>query len=676
MGRRGKLEKGLLSAFLVLAIVPASAGAASVINVDETTDAPLNSGATTCKSTSVAEGCTLRAAVELADSEGQPATIEVPEGTYAETEGPLFIENDATVTIKGAGAGAGKTIVEGNGTSVVLEVEEDSGLILNGVTVRNGSEDEGGGIYVSSDASLLVENSELTDNEATDEGGAIYGEFHSSITVRNSTVTGNSAGHAGGGIFAEPESTVAVEGSTISRNEAGQRGGGIEMQTSEDCERDLVSHNGHARRATQPIAQVFPGGLTVAQSSIEGNTVNDGQGGGIYVTEEDCRIEAARGHAAKAHPNLQLISDGEPNLLITQTTIAHNEAAGEDGEGQGGGIYEEAFFDDPIVDSTIADNFATVAGGGVYVEEGETALVSDTVAHNGIEPEEEIRIEAKPDIARDNESLGSNLATRTDADAWIELRNTIVTEPSADTGNCEGNIESLEEGAGYNLDDPSTEGEGSVDSCGMSEADHDLLGVDPGLDPSGLQNNGGPTATIALSATSPAIGVVPIKEDCEDEGDGPALPTEDGAAAVDQRGAPRPGIAGRGCDIGAYEYQAPAVKKAEEPAPTPTPKPTPISGVLPFKASAPECASKRDIVVHIQNVKQLGVVSAVISIDGHARRTLSGRQLRTAIDLIGLPKGTFTVEIVAHTRGGKTLRGKRVYHTCHTRLPGHSRLYL
>ncbi|MGA2454153.1 MAG: hypothetical protein ABSG93_11595 [Solirubrobacteraceae bacterium] len=67
----------------------------------------------------------------------------------------------------------------------------------------------------------------------------------------------------------------------------------------------------------------------------------------------------------------------------------------------------------------------------------------------------------------------------------------------------------------------------------------------------------------------------------------------------------------------------------------------------------------------------------MVSIDGHAKRTLKGKSLTTAINLQGLPAGTFTVEIVAHLRNGRTLTGKRVYDTCRpTPLPGHSYLPL
>src|SRR5205807_10092448 len=72
------------------------------------------------------------------------------------------------------------------------------------------------------------------------------------------------------------------------------------------------------------------------------------------------------------------------------------------------------------------------------------------------------------------------------------------------------------------------------------------LGVDPLFDTKGLQDNGGPTKTIALRPNSPAI----------DKGDS-------GGSITDQRGFARPVVIpgtqpspGDGSDIGAYEMQA------------------------------------------------------------------------------------------------------------------------
>ncbi|MDA2919887.1 hypothetical protein MYX76_10405, partial [Desulfobacterota bacterium AH_259_B03_O07] len=101
-------------------------------------------------------------------------------------------------------------------------------------------------------------------------------------------------------------------------------------------------------------------------------------------------------------------------------------------------------------------------------------------------------------------------------------------------GNCTGsnNIRSL----GNNIDNGTTCIGGNVTS--------DKPNTDPGLDPAGLQDNGGPTQTIALLPDSPAIDM------CIS-----TCPPPD----TDQRGVLRP-IDGDGddvaiCDIGAFELE-------------------------------------------------------------------------------------------------------------------------
>ncbi len=666
---------GLLAAVALFALPAAASAAPVTIKVTSQEDETLSTSGKT-SSTCETEGgvCTLRAAVELADYESAEATIELPEGKYTESLSPseIVAYEDAQITI--LGAGAAKTIVAGEGHADVFEVYTDSALTLDGVTVEHGSEFEGGGIYASHGSSLVLENSLVTENDA----------------------------YIGGGVYGEAGASVAILNSTISDNEAYQSGGGVaQIQEYEECGEAAHSSARHAHSNSLGLGHEDQEGLTVLQSTVEENAVVSGVGGGIYVGPQYCdAVLASAHHAPPAHPKSDLsFSFGEPSLTVVQSTIARNGAYDDEGDGGiGGGVYEEAFIDDPIIDSTIAENFATFVGAGVAIGDGYEDMVSDTVFDNTIEPEEETSEEdAKPNLwglrhsshsasrARHDavgEILpGANLAADPDAEAAIELRNTIVAEPNSETNNCEGDVESLKFGSGYNLDYPSTPEEAS-DTCGMSEEDHDLVGKNPELDPKGLQSNGGPTQTIALLSSSPAIGFVPIKEDCEEEGNGPALANEHGEPVpVDQRGEKRPGIPGKECDIGAYEYQQPPAPKVEpvtvEPVIVPPAKEEPKKEVLAVKiTSSVQCASLRDITIHIQNVKQFGIVSAVVSIDGKDRRTLTGKHLSTGINLRGLPAGTFTVEIVARTRSGHTLHGKRVYHTCHTKLPGHSYLRL
>ena len=105
----------MVAVLALLAFAPSSASAATGITVNSTTDAPLETFSTTCTSTDPAEDCTLRAAVELANTEsedsGEQVTVDVPAGVYTEELGSLFIVSDASVAIDGAGAG--KTIIDG-----------------------------------------------------------------------------------------------------------------------------------------------------------------------------------------------------------------------------------------------------------------------------------------------------------------------------------------------------------------------------------------------------------------------------------------------------------------------------------------------------------------------------------------------------------------------------------
>ena len=95
---------------------------------------------------------------------------------------------------------------------------------------------------------------------------------------------------------------------------------------------------------------------------------------------------------------------------------------------------------------------------------------------------------------------------------------------------------------GYNISDDTSCGFAGTGTNGQTLGD----GVNPLLDPNGLQNNGGPTQTIALQSTSPAISAIP-PADCP---------------STDQRGDPRPAAGQTACDIGAFEGSI--------PAPTPT----------------------------------------------------------------------------------------------------------
>jgi hypothetical protein len=102
----------------------------------------------------------------------------------------------------------------------------------------------------------------------------------------------------------------------------------------------------------------------------------------------------------------------------------------------------------------------------------------------------------------------------------LTLKSTIVANSSG--GNC-GSTGGASSG-GNNLSDDA--------SCTFLISTGDLIHTPAGLDPSGLQDNGGPTKTIALLATSFAVDAIP-PANC-------TLPDGTTPVATDQRGLTRP----------------------------------------------------------------------------------------------------------------------------------------
>ncbi|HXQ62802.1 MAG TPA: right-handed parallel beta-helix repeat-containing protein, partial [Acidimicrobiales bacterium] len=232
--------------------------------------------------------------------------------------------------------------------------------------------------------------------------------------------------------------------------------------------------------------------------SISGLTIEDaynntGFGGGIYndgtlhvtdVTLSDNTNAVGYGGG--------IYNDSSGNLTVTASTLSDNTAL----SGYGGGILNDGTL--VVTNSTLTGNASTGVGGGI--DNQATATVTDST------------------LSDNSAQFGGNLNNL----GTLNIGTSIVADSVTGT-DCHGpgTLTDL----GYNLDDDG--------SCGFSGTG-DLSHTAAGLDPSGLQNNGGPTETIALESGSAAIDHVSNAILCP---------------ATDQRGAPR----SHPCDVGAYD---------------------------------------------------------------------------------------------------------------------------
>jgi hypothetical protein len=312
------------------------------------------------------------------------------------------------------------------------------------------------------------------------DGGGILNE--GSLTLSNCTVTQNSGNDdnvGGGGILNDEHSVLTVSNCTVTQNQSADGGGILNFGTATVNNSTITNNTG----ANGGGVANEGGTMTIANSTISGNTAYgpppydmgaDARGGGIY-----------NGYGQ--------FSSGASNLVVTNSTITGNVVSGGFSS-RGGGI---ASIPDSLGNpATLTINNCTISGN--------RADTFDNGSGGGIE----------------NQYAYSTL----------NMRNTIVAGNTVFyySGYYDSDLHGTLTSSGYNLIGNTNGGSGFVAT--------DLLNVNPKLGP--LQNNGGPTQTMAPLAGSPALNA----------GD----PAQLGAA--DQRGVVRRGSV----NIGAYQASASA----------------------------------------------------------------------------------------------------------------------
>ena len=229
-------------------------------------------------------------------------------------------------------------------------------------------------------------------------------------------------------------------------------------------------------------------------------------------------------------------------LTINNSTISGNLAFVRLGYSYGGGIYNNTNGVLTINNSTLNANTAGCGsigcagyGAGIYNIGGvllNNSTINGNVAYAHYRCSEGGGIATSGIVSINNSTFSGNVACHGGGIfGGSVFQNSIVANSGG--GNCVGNMSSK----GYNL---SSDGTCAFNSPG------DLNNHDPLLGP--LQNNGGPTQTMAILPGSPAI----------DAGNPAGCTDAQGnLLRTDQRGMPRPdsGDSG-GCDIGAYESQS------------------------------------------------------------------------------------------------------------------------
>jgi len=131
-------------------------------------------------------------------------TVMVAIGIYTgEGNRDIDFEGKAITVISENGAASCIIDCQGMGSDphrgFYFHTGENADSVLDGFTITNGYENNGGGIYCRDSSSPTIQNCVIENNTATSHGGGIY-VWDSNLTVKNCLIYNNSARVGGGGI--------------------------------------------------------------------------------------------------------------------------------------------------------------------------------------------------------------------------------------------------------------------------------------------------------------------------------------------------------------------------------------------------------------------------------------------------------------------------------------------
>jgi hypothetical protein len=481
---------------------------------------------------------------------------------------------DKNLTIQGRSTASGLTISGNNAVRVfnIGRVNPAINVTLSGLTIANGSATLiipggeftfpgafGGGIFNASTGTLTLSNSVVSGNNATvagqggSGGGGIANASSGTVNVINSKISGNTArffnSGEGGGIGNLAFGAVNVTDSTFSSNSALAGGGISNLRGTVTVSNSAFSGNSSSSECCGSegggISNDFPGTVTITGSIFSGNSAVDGFGGAIENIGLSVVVNSSTftGNTATGDPQVRGGVGGaienEGVLTVNNSFFSGNSAA------DAGGIYNIG--EATITGSTFSTNFAN-AGRGVI--ENATLFTAETVSNCTVSGN--VAITAGSGIPANGffnfvGTANINNSTFSGNEGGISIQfGTTNVENTISAGNTLSDVTSAFfdgfTSLGHNLIGKAAFTTGFINGVNGDQVGSMASPINPKLGP--LQNNGGPTPTMALLPGSPAI----------DAGDDSVLGSPL-FLTTDQRGPGFPRKSGLHVDIGAFEVQ-------------------------------------------------------------------------------------------------------------------------
>jgi hypothetical protein len=435
--------------------------------------------------------------ITLSAAPSSPYTLTaVDNSTDGATGLPVIAAGD-NLTIVGNGDTIGRSTAAGTPAFRLFDVAAGATLTLQNLTLTNGVASGSG---VSGQGGAIYSQGALTLNGVSVQNNTAQG-----INGVNGTaggIGGNGSNAFGGGLYLAGGSGTLTNdrlSGNIARGGGGGNGGNAETGGA----------GGSGGKALGGGLYVAQASVTLTNDTLSGNSAQGGGGGaggglGSYT--------AGNGGGGGDASGGGLCVAGGPASL-TNDTLSGNSAQGGGGGSGGGNL--------GATTGGNGGNGGNGSGGGLYVAHGTVTLTNTLIAQD---------------------TLVAGTAGRGGYGIFLGNKG---NPGSASAPDVSGSVSSSDhdlvgDGTGSNLSNGV-----NADQVGTSASP-----INPLLGP--LQDNGGPTPTMALLLDSPAI----------DAGDS----TAPGLPSTDQRGFAR--ISGAAVDIGAFEVEHPALSSATPPAGT------------------------------------------------------------------------------------------------------------
>jgi fibronectin-binding autotransporter adhesin len=290
----------------------------------------------------------------------------ISHNTAASSGGGFWSGGQGAVTITNSTIDNNSADAPGGGAFFLTSTVTD--LFLSGTSVSgNASADNGGGFVSSATGAITLSDVTIDDNHADGGvGGAFRLDDGTTLTISgNSSISRNVSSLSAGGFFTSTSGAISITGTHIDDNTANGGGccGGFEIGSGTDLTIANTSISGNTSPSGRGgFESTVNGAIKITDSMIDDNTALSGKGGG-FVNNVGTSLSISGGSVSRNSST----DDGGGFLThvsgattIDNVTIDDNASSG----GDGGGFLNDKGASLSVTGSRIRKNTASGSGGG------------------------------------------------------------------------------------------------------------------------------------------------------------------------------------------------------------------------------------------------------------------------------------------------------------------------